>query len=98
MDNALIARAIVSGHLLRFEYGGQTRLVEPHTYGLDKFGDRLLVAFQIGGGSNSGEPQGWKTFRESEMGNIAITATTFARPRPEYRRNDGVFACILAQL
>ena len=93
-----IPDAITVKRLLRFVYDGYSRTVEPHTYGLDKKGQRALVAFQVAGGSHSGEHVGWKTFYESEMRGLDILERYFSAPRPEYRRNDGAFASIIAQL
>ncbi|MBA3505306.1 MAG: hypothetical protein H0T80_05935 [Betaproteobacteria bacterium] len=93
-----IAEAIATKRLLRFTYGGYTREVEPHTYGIDKNTHHALVAYQIRGGSHSGEYVGWKTIHESEMRALSILKQTFAAPRHGYRRNDPAFASIIAQL
>jgi hypothetical protein len=84
--------------VLRFDYAGLPRIVEPQTYGLDRFGQRMLVAFQVGGASKSGEPHGWKTFRQSSMRNLVVANETFSAPAPGYQRNDGAFASIISQV
>jgi hypothetical protein len=96
--SSTIPDAIASRRLLEFLYGGYSRIVEPHTYGIDANGGLALVAFQVEGRSHSGEHEGWKTFRESEMRNIALLDRHFSVPRPEYRHNDGAFVSIIAQL
>jgi hypothetical protein len=96
--SASIPDAIASRRLLQFLYGGYSRTVEPHTYGIDANGRLALVAFQVEGGSHSGEQMGWKTFREGEMRNTVILERHFSVPRPEYRRNDGAFVSIISQL
>jgi hypothetical protein len=93
-----ISEAIATKRLLHVVYDGYSRTVEPHTYGIDRNGQHALVAFQVAGGSHSGEYVGWKTFHESEMRNLAILENHFSVPRPEYRRNDGAFVSIIAQL
>ena len=98
MPDPTIAEAIARKQLLRITYDGYIRDVEPHTYGIDKKSQCALVAYQIRGGSRSGEYIGWKTFRESEMHALSILDETFATPRHGYRRNDPAFASIIAQL
>ena len=55
-----IADAIRERRILRFSYGGSLRRVEPHAYGTDRLGQELLLAWQLGGGSESGSSVGWK--------------------------------------
>jgi hypothetical protein len=93
-----IAGAIANKQLLQFGYGGYSRIVEPHTYGLDKKGQRALVGYQVSGGSQSKEHVGWKTFHEAEMRDVCALSKRFRAPRPEYRRGDGAFASIIAEL
>lgn len=93
-----IPEAIAAKRLLRFDYDGHVRVAEPHTYGIDTRSQRVLVAYQVGGGSRSGESVGWKTFREDEMRGIVALDDRFARPRDGYRRNDPAFVTIIAQL
>jgi hypothetical protein len=94
---AVIEAAIAGKRLLRFEYGGYLREVEPHTYGVDRFSQRSLCAYQTRGGSVSGAETGWKTFHESDMQNVWVLEGGF-RPREEYVRNDPAFAAIVAQV
>jgi hypothetical protein len=94
---ATIEAAIAGRRLLRFEYGGFMREVEPHTYGVDKLSQRSLCAYQRRGGSSTGAESGWKTFHERDIGNIDILDGSF-RAREEYRRNDPAFAAIVAQV
>jgi hypothetical protein len=93
-----IASAIQNQKLLRFGYEGQLRTVEPHTYGRDRKGQRMLRAYQVGGGSNSGARTGWKFFCERHMRELTVLEETFRGPRPEYKRGDPFFTHIIAQL
>lgn len=93
-----ISSAIKQKRLLQFFYGGHTRTVEPHTYGLDAKGRLTLCGFQISGGSESGKTAGWKNFHVSEIQSGAILAEHFDKPRPEYERGDKAFTTIFAQL
>ncbi|HXP01728.1 MAG TPA: hypothetical protein VN813_14595, partial [Luteibacter sp.] len=58
--DTIVCEAIASMRLLVVEYGGSIRLVQPHVYGDDHAGDRLLSAYQVSGGSASGASSGWK--------------------------------------
>lgn len=68
--NMQIKTAILNKQLLSFIYDGYPRVVEPHTYGLDKKGHPALRAYQIKGGSDSGEYIGWKIFHVDEIRNL----------------------------
>jgi hypothetical protein len=93
-----IIEAIRSKRRLVFEYHGGERIVEPHTYGLDKWQREILCAYQVDGASRSGAAQGWRTFIVGELSGLRVDAQHFAQPRPEYQRDDGAFKRILAQL
>ena len=94
---AVIEAAIAARRLLRFEYGGYQREVEPYTYGVDRLSQRSLCGFQRRGGSVSGAASGWKTFHQSDMENVWVMDTAF-RAREDYRRNDPGFSVIVAQV
>ena len=93
-----IASAIQNRNLISFNYDGHSRTVEPHTYGNDGKGHPAVRAFQILGGSNSGEYVGWRMFHVNEMRGLSILPQQFAGPRPGYKRGDKAFSTILAQL
>ena len=93
-----IASAIQSRNLLSFVYDGFRRTVEPHTFGVDAKGHAALRAYQVAGGSESGEYVGWKLFHVNEMQSAAVQPQTFSGPRPGYKRGDKAFASIRAQL
>ena len=93
-----IAAAIQARRLLTFTYDGFRRTVEPHTYGTDRKGHKALRAYQVGGGSESGEFVGWKLFHVHEMHGISAAPQAFQGPRPNYKRGDQAFARIEAQL
>jgi predicted DNA-binding transcriptional regulator YafY len=95
---AIIAAAIREQHRLGFFYDGHTRVVEPHTFGLDKHNREMLCGYQTAGTSRSGKPVGWKFFLVAKISGLRTTEEHFATPRPEYQRNDGAFLSIVAQL
>lgn len=93
-----IKNSIQNKQLLSFTYDGYHRVVEPYTYGIDKKGHPALRAYQIRGGSASGEYAGWKIFHVNEMRNQSTIPEHFTSARPEYNPNDSAFIRIYAQL
>jgi hypothetical protein len=90
--------AIEDRHLLEFRYDGFRRLVEPHAFGVSPRGRYTLRAYQVEGGSESGQSEGWKLFHVTGMESIVVSSRRFDPPRPDYRRDDRAFARILAQV
>ena len=93
-----IASAIRNRQLLSCSYDGFARVVEPHTYGIDSKGHYAVRAYQVRGGSESGEFVGWKLFHVSEMHQLSVLAERFSGPRPKYKRGDKAFTTINAEL
>jgi hypothetical protein len=93
-----IVEAISNKRLLVLAYHGGERLVEPHTFGIDRWGRALLCGYQVEGASGSKHPAGWKFFFVDEISTIRLDDRQFAAPRPEYRRGDGAFKSITAEL
>jgi hypothetical protein len=94
----IIAAAIHARQRLSFFYDGHVRMVEPHTFGLDKYDREILCGYQTAGTSASGKPVGWKFFLIAKISRLQPSDERFAEPRPEYQRNDGAFSKIVAQL
>jgi hypothetical protein len=90
--------AIEDRHLLKFRYDGFTRVVEPHAFGVSTRGRYTLRAYQIDGGSESGQTEGWKLFHVANMESIVVTPQRFDTPRADYRRDDRVFSRIITQV
>lgn len=93
-----ITTAIQNRNFLSFTYDGFRRTVEPHTYGMDTKGHMALRAYQVGGGSESGEYVGSKLFHVHETHGLSVQPQTFTVPRPGYKRGDKAFTSIQAQL
>lgn len=93
-----IKSAIQNKSLLGFTYDGFSRVVEPHTYGVDSKGHSAMRAYQVRGGSESGDYVGWKMFHTSEMRQVSVLPEHFINPRPKYKRGDSAFVTIHAQL
>lgn len=93
-----ISSAIRNRRLISFNYHGDARTVEPHTYGVDLKGHRALCAFQVAGGSSSGVYVGWKTFHIDEMENVVVLPVKFPGAREGYQCGDRNFNMIIAEL
>lgn len=98
MFSSDIEVAIEDRHLLEFRYDGFRRVVEPHAFGVSNRGRYTLRAYQVAGGSESGQSEGWKLFHVGEMQAIVVSPARFEGPRPDYRRDDRVFSRILSQV
>jgi hypothetical protein len=85
--NQEIANAINTKHLLRIEYHGYYRIVEPHTYGVNKKDHEALSCYQVSGGSSSNETQGWKLLLVHEAHAISMTDSAFLVARNGYMPN-----------
>ena len=96
--DAIVCRAIRERRLLVVTYGGAQRVVQPHVYGDDHAGDRLLSAYQVSGPSASGAPRGWKSFRMDRVDDVVLGDGRFHGARPDFQNDDGAFARIICQL
>ena len=93
-----LSSAIRNRQLISFTYDGFQRTVEPHTLGIDRKGHAALRAFQVAGGSHSGEYVGWKIFHVDDLRSLAIQSQHFSGTRQGYRRGDPAFQVIHAEL
>jgi len=82
-----VSKAIQNHNLVKFEYEGGSRLVEPHCYGITTAGNEGLRADQVGGYSSSGK-MGWKMFDLSKARQIQILVDTFKPTRLGYKSGD----------
>jgi hypothetical protein len=80
----LLCDAIRNRQLVRFEYHGGLRTVEPHVFGLNSNGEEVLSGFQQYGFSRSHAPHHWKQFKVSEMESFEVLPKMFSGPRPGY--------------
>jgi predicted DNA-binding transcriptional regulator YafY len=71
----LLRNAIADKHLIRFQYRGKERIVEPHDYGVNN-GIVRLFSWQVGGRS-SGQLPGWRMFDVEGIENCEILEKHF---------------------
>lgn len=94
MNNTII-EAIINKKLLVVTYNGSERLVEPHTYGLDKSGQGKLRVFQV---AENEDHSGWRLFNEAAITDVRIADGTFAGSQPGYNKDDKHIPTVYAQL
>ena len=79
-----LVRAILDHQVVEFVYQGYRRTVEPYLLGLHEAGEPILLGYQTAGASQSGEIPGWRTFITTAIGDVEITANSFAGPRSDF--------------
>jgi hypothetical protein len=77
----LLRAAITQRRQIRFWYGGTERIAEPHDYGIQN-GKARLLAYQIGGRSNSGRLPAWRLVDVDAMTQLEVLEKTFRGNRP----------------
>lgn len=98
MSTITASEALRSGKCLQLHYDGFTRTVEVHAVGYTRDGKEIMRAWQVRGGSQSGESPGWKLFRFDKTFSTSITDEDSKAPRPEYKRDDTHIARIICQV
>lgn len=95
----LICKAIKSKRIIKFNYEGFERIVEPHTYGIHKdTGNKVLSAYQIGGYSSSGKIPYWRLYLVDKITDLEITNEIFTEPRPGYHHGDSRMSIIFCEI
>ena len=79
--HAALLAAIRQKHLVQFVFKGKERIVEPHDYGIQGKVAQLL-AYQVGGVSNSGGLPDWRNFTVVSISNLVMLERTFPGNRP----------------
>ncbi|MGH1405141.1 MAG: WYL domain-containing protein [Rhodomicrobiaceae bacterium] len=92
------ANAIENLNLIKIEYDGGSRIIEPHALGLSSKNNPVLRAFQQSGHSQSGQYENWKLLRLDRVENYEILSEKFLEPRKGYKENDSHMKQIIAQL
>ena len=91
-------KALREKKILDLRYDGYSRCVEVHAVGYAKTGAALMRAWQVRGGSSSGERTGWKLMRLDEALGAAISDESSSAPRPGYRRGDPAMMRIICEI
>lgn len=96
--NQVIVTAILNRSVLRLEYHGSVRLVEPHTYGVNAAGHEALSCYQVADEGKPTEAPNWRLMLVAKASAIAMSDATFPRARADYVRNAHTWTRIYAQL
>ena len=84
--------------LLELSYDGYSRAVEVHAVGWSKDGCAIMRAWQVRGGSASGERSGWKLMRLDEASASRVLDEASEAPRRGYKRGDAAMSRIACEL
>jgi len=90
--------AIAKSRCLALTYAGHDRVVEVHVAGYTSQGEPLMRAWQVRGGSESGEPVGWKTFDLHRVTVLGLSPERSGAPRDGYQRIDPAIHRIVCQV
>jgi hypothetical protein len=77
---ALLRLAIRERRLVSFKLHGFSRRAEPHDYGVIDGGRRLFF-YQVGGGSRSGTPIGWRWAPLADISELLLLDVRFPGSR-----------------
>lgn len=78
-------RVAISRHWrLAITYHFYSRVVEPLAVGSDGGGSAVLLAYQVSGGADDGQPRGWKRMNVGEIRGAMLIAdgSPFEQPTP----------------
>ncbi|WP_082663379.1 hypothetical protein [Sinorhizobium sp. Sb3] len=98
MYAAAACDALNRGLCLELRYDGFSRVVEVHAVGATKDGNDIMRVWQVRGGSNSGERQGWKLMRLDEAVSAHVIDEKSEAPRRGYVRGDKAIAWMRCQI
>ncbi len=76
----LLCEAISNKRLIEFEYKDCRRIAEPHDYGVIQ-GVKKLLAYQIGGESQSGRLPNWRWAEVEKINRVQVLKEKFAGAR-----------------
>ena len=83
--------AITNKHLVKLTYSGTARVVEPHDYGVQKGGVRLL-AYQLQ------TAPGWRLFDVAKIEGLAVLDTVFKGSRGASHQNHHIWDTLYARV
>jgi predicted DNA-binding transcriptional regulator YafY len=95
--NQTIKDAISGRKLLRFEYDGHSRVVEPYCLGYTDNSNLALRAYQTKGSGKTKVPD-WKLFKLQKIRNLESENEKFNGVRDGYSPNDKDLSPILMDL
>lgn len=98
IPNPLLIKAIREKRRLSFRYAGgstpdATYIVELQCYGVGHRGSEQLRAYRV-----LPDPKQEKLYEVSKMKDLVLLDEHFAKPGPNYKKNDSAMKIIFAQL
>lgn len=93
-----ICRAIRERRLLKFDYNGQSRVVQPYCYGVSTRDSEVLRAVQVGGTSSSGRFGFGKLWTVAQMTAVRLSDETFAPDDPNYNPDDSAMKRVICRI
>jgi hypothetical protein len=93
-----IKNAVETKTILKFNYDGEPRIVEPHACGVSTAGNEVMRCYQTAGGSVSGTVPGWHLMKFSKIENLITTDSHFDSPRSGYKKGDKGMTLIYAEI
>ena len=98
--NDVLCDAICAQRILRFQYDGKVRVVEPHLVGETSSGHDVLFGWCRN--AKAEELGDWRTFVLALISALEVLADTFPHPRPHYNptgdKNLSKVYCALPQV
>ena len=93
-----VCNAIKGRNVVKFNYDGNIRVVEPHLVGEKTNGSIALSAWRIGGYSKSKSEPPWRYYTLEKITGFVHTGDTFTGTRPEYNPNDKTMLRIICRV
>jgi predicted DNA-binding transcriptional regulator YafY len=91
-----ICTAIQQQRLIRFEYAGLERVVEPYVCGYDRHGSELFTGWQVAGHTRSDASLRWRTYRIDRIGRMELLGQIAPPKRHGYSEQDARYDIVLA--
>lgn len=98
MNTGLPCEALQEGKRLELTYDGYERIVEVHAVGYTANKNLVMRVYQTSGGSNSGNPLGWKLMTIHKAASISMSDEDSEAPRQGYRQGDKAMAEIICEI
>lgn len=91
MHRSQFCEALIKRKRLKLCYKGHYRLVEVYIVGTNRDGGSVALVWQVMGGSNSDEKEGWKLLYIENVTYTKILEEKFVVIRPDYEREHPFF-------
>ena len=97
--DARIRQAIAAKNLVEVRYKHQSRVVEPHDYGVQRGVERLLVyQLRTTGAAASQDAIGWRLFDVTKIESLVVLETTFKGSRRESHQEHHAWDVLYARV